>query len=93
MSNKRGYCHLYYLFYLLFLFYANPVPSSIPPPLNPHNRQVDDCVAGKEELLIEGVEVEVEAEEVTEYVGVGKNKENCPITLILFILLSVDLVS
>ena len=52
------------------------VPSSIPPPLNPHNRRVDDCVAGKEEVLIEGVEVEVEAEEVAEDVGVGqKNYE------------------
>jgi hypothetical protein len=44
----------------------------------PHNRQVDDCVAGEEEVLIEGVEVEVEAEEVeaeevAEYVSVGKN--------------------
>ncbi len=31
---------------------------------------VDDCVAGEEEVLIEGVEVE--AEEVAEDVGVGK---------------------
>jgi hypothetical protein len=61
--------------FIYFLFSANPLPSSIPPPLNPHNRQVDDCVAGEEEVLIEGVEVEVEveAEEVAEYVGVGKN--------------------
>ena len=65
-----------YLFYLLFLFYANPLPSSIPPPLNPHNRQVDDCVVGEEEVLIEGMEVEVEAEEVAEDFGVGqKNYE------------------
>ena len=45
-----------------------------PPPsllLSTPNRQVDDCV--EEEVLIEGVEVEVEAEEVAEYVGVGKN--------------------
>ena len=55
------------------LFSDNLLPSSIPPPLNPHNRQVDDCVAGKEEVLIEGVEVEVEAEVEAEYVGVGKN--------------------
>ena len=61
------------LIFVYFLFSANPLPSSIPPPLNPHNRQVDDCVAGEEEVLIEGVEVEVEAEEVAEYVGVGKN--------------------
>jgi hypothetical protein len=38
-----------------------PYPPSIPPPLNPHNMRVDDCVAGEEEVLIEGVEVEVEA--------------------------------
>ncbi len=61
------------LLFFFHLFSANPLPSSIPPPLNPHNRQVDDCVAGEEEVLIEGVEVEVEAEEVAEYVGVGKN--------------------
>jgi hypothetical protein len=47
------------LLFLLFIlkFYrhdANPLPSSIPPPLNPHNRWVDDCVAGEEEVLIEG---------------------------------------
>jgi hypothetical protein len=36
-------CFIYY-----FLFYANPLPSSIPPPLNLHNRQVDDCVADDE---------------------------------------------
>ncbi len=64
--------------FIYFLFSANPLPSSIPPPLNPHNRQVDDCVAGKEEVLIEGVEVEVEAEEVAEYIGVGKNNYEEP---------------
>ncbi len=54
-------CFIYY-----FLFYANPLPSSIPPPLNLHNRQVDDCVADDEEILIEGVQVDVLAEEVEE---------------------------
>jgi len=75
-TNKRGYYHFYYLFifiFIYFLFSANPLSSSIPPPFNPHNRQVDDCVAGEEEVLIKGVEVEVEAEEVAVYVGVGKN--------------------
>ncbi len=64
-----------FYYYFFFLFSANPLPSSIPPPLNPLNMQVDDCVAGEEEVLIEGVEVEVEveAEEVVEYIGVGKN--------------------
>jgi len=55
-----------------------PLPSSIPPPLNPHNRRVDDCIAGEEEVLIEGVEVEVEAEEVAEDVGVGQKKYEEP---------------
>jgi hypothetical protein len=51
---------------------ATPLPSSIPPPLNPHhNRQFDDCVAGEEEVLIKGGEVEVEAEEMAEYISVG----------------------
>ena len=50
LPNKRGYNHFYYLFIFYFLFYANPLPSSIPPPLNLHNRQVDDCVAGEEEF-------------------------------------------
>jgi hypothetical protein len=65
---------------LLFLFFilqfyrhdANTLSSSIPPPLNPHNRRVDDCVASEEEVMIEGVEVEVEAEEVAEDVGLGQ---------------------
>jgi len=58
-------CFIYY-----FLFYANPLPSSIPPPLNLHNRQVDDCVADNEEILIEEGQVDVLAEEVEEDVGV-----------------------
>ncbi len=71
MPNNIGNYYFYYLFYR---HDANPLLSSIPPPLNPHNRRVDDCVAGEEEVLIEGVEVE--AEEVAEDVGVGqKNYE------------------
>ena len=58
-------CFIYY-----FLFYANPLPSSIPPPLNLHNRQVDDCVADGKEILIEVGQVDVLAEEVEEDVGV-----------------------
>jgi hypothetical protein len=87
--NKRGYYYYYYyyLFYYLFVFYANPLPSSIPPPLNLHNRQVDDCVAGKEEVLIEGVEVEVEAEEGAEDVRVGQNNYEEPSLVALFDLL------
>ncbi len=54
-------CFIYY-----FLFYANPLPSSIPPPLNLHNRQVDDCIADNNEILIEGGQVDVLAEEVEE---------------------------
>jgi len=73
-EQERLLPFLLFIFIYDFLFSANLLPSSIPPPLNPHNRQVDDCVAGKEEVLIEGVEVEVEAEEVAEYVGVGKKK-------------------
>ncbi len=72
--NKRGYYYYYYysfyLFYYLFAFYANPLPSSIPPPFNLHKRQVDDCVADDEEILIKGVQVDVLAEEVEEDIGV-----------------------
>ena len=74
-EQERLLPFLLFIFIYDFLFSANLLPSSIPPPLNPHNRQVDDCVAGKDEALIEGVDVEVEAEEVAEYVSVGKNKE------------------
>ncbi len=70
MPNKRGYYHFYYLFIYYFLFCANPLPSSIPPPLNLHNRQVDDFVADNEEILIEGGQVDVLAEEEEEDVGV-----------------------
>ena len=72
-EQERLLPFLLFIFIYDFLFSANLLPSSIPPPLNPHNRQVDDCVAGEEEVLIKGVEVEVEAEEVAEYVDVGKN--------------------
>ena len=59
---------IYIIYY--FLFYANPLPSSIPPPLNLHNRQVDDCIADNEEILTEGGQVDVLAEKVEEDVGV-----------------------
>ena len=86
--NKRGYYfYYYYLFYYLFVFYANPLPSSIPPPLNLHNRQVDDCVMGEEEVLIEGAEVEVEAEEGAEDIGVGQQNYEEPSLVALFDLL------
>jgi len=58
-------CFIYY-----FLFFANPLPSSIPPPLDLHNRQVDDyCVADNKEILIEGGQVDVLAEKEEEDVG------------------------
>ncbi len=69
-EQERLLPFLLFIFNYDFLFCANLLPSSTPPPLNPHNRQVDDCVMGEEEILIEGVEVEVEAEEVEEDVGV-----------------------
>jgi hypothetical protein len=47
----------YYSFIYYFFFYANPLPSFIPRSLNLHNRQVDDCVAGEEEVLLKGVVV------------------------------------
>ena len=70
MPNKRGYYHLNICFIYYLLFYANPLPSSIPPPLNLHNMQVDDCIADDEEILIKGGQVDVLAEEVEEDVGV-----------------------
>jgi hypothetical protein len=70
LPNNIGYFYFYYLFYYSISMVLTPYP----PPSLPHNRRVDDCVAGKEEVLIEGVEVEVEAEEVAEDVGVGQIK-------------------
>ena len=81
-----------FIFY--FLFYANPLPSSIPLPLNLHNRQVDDCVVGEKEVLIEGVDVEVEAEEVAEDVGVGqKNYEELSLVALFDLLESPHVLS
>ena len=52
---------IYIIFY--FLFYANPLPFLYPRSLNLHNRQVDDHVTGEEEeVLLEGVGMEVEEE-------------------------------
>ena len=45
------------LFIYYFSFHANPLPSFIPRSLNLHNRQVDDRVVGKEEVLLKGVVV------------------------------------
>ena len=56
--------------FIYFLFSSNPLPSSIPPPLNPHHRQVDDCIVDDKEILIEGGQVDVLAEEVEEDIGV-----------------------
>jgi hypothetical protein len=78
---------MFIIYLFIYFFSANPLPSSITPPLNPHNRQVDDCVAGKEEVLIEGVEVEVEAEEGAEDVRVGQNNYEEPSLVALFDLL------
>ncbi len=67
MPKKRGYYFFIIHFIYYFLFYdANPLPSFIPCSLNLHNRQVDDHVAGKEEVLLKGVVVDVEAEEMEE---------------------------
>ena len=52
-TNKRGYYHYYYYYFYFLKFYANPLPSFIPRSLNLHNRQVDDCVAGEGEILIQ----------------------------------------
>ena len=41
-----------------------PYPPSSLGSLNLHNRQVDDCVAGEEEVLLKGVVVDMEAEEL-----------------------------
>jgi len=70
VAQQERLLPFFYLFYLFILFYANPLPSSIPPSLNLHNRQVNDCVADDEEILIEGGQVDVLAEEVEEDVGV-----------------------
>ena len=65
-AQEERLLFFYYSFYILFLFYANPLPYFIPRSLNLHHRQVDDRVAGKEEVLLKGVVVDVEAEEMEE---------------------------
>jgi hypothetical protein len=61
-------------FLLLFLFiiiYSTLTPSSfIPCSLDLHIRQVDDCVADDKEVMLEGGQVDMQAEEVEEHVGV-----------------------
>ena len=76
-QQNRLLIFLLFVLFIIFLFYANPLPSSIPPHLNPHNRQVDDCVAGEEEVLIEGGQVDVLAEEMEEDVGVDLSVGVC----------------
>ena len=66
LPKKRGYYFFIIHFIYYFLFYANPLPSFIPCSLNLHNRQVDDRIAGEEEVLLKGVVVDVEAEEMEE---------------------------
>jgi len=61
-------------FLLLFLFiiiYSMPTPSSfIPRSLDLHIRQVDDRIADNKEVMLEGGQVDMQAEEVEEHVGV-----------------------
>jgi len=61
-------------FLLLFLFiiiYSTLTPSSfIPRSLDLHIRQVDDCVADDKEVMLEGRQVDMQAEEVEEHVRV-----------------------
>ena len=66
MPKKRGYYFFIIHFIYYFLFYPNPLPSFIPRSLNLHNRQVDDRIAGNKEVLLKGVVVDVEAEEMEE---------------------------
>jgi len=57
LPKKRGYYFFIIHFICYFLFYANPLPSFNHRSLNLHNRQVDDPVAGEEEVLLKGVVV------------------------------------
>jgi len=68
LPKKRDYYFFLIHFIYYFLFFANPLPSFIPCSLNLHNRQVDDRVTGEEEVLLKGVVVDVEAEEMEEEV-------------------------
>ena len=61
LPKKRGYYFFIIHFIYYFLFYASPLPSFIPCSLNLHNRQVDDYIAGEDEVLVEGVDAETEA--------------------------------
>jgi hypothetical protein len=65
--------------------------SSQPPQLS---RQVDGCVAGKEEVLLEGVDVVIEAEEKDLSVGVvctKKDEEPGPCGSATHFLLGMDM--
>ena len=64
LPNIIGYyIYLYFIFYFNFLLHILN-PSFFPHHLNLHNRPDDDCVAGDEEVLLEGVDAEMEAEEI-----------------------------
>ena len=59
------------LFYLFIIFYSTLTPSFfIPRSLDLHIRQVDDCIADDKEVMLEGGQVDMQAEEVEEHVGV-----------------------
>jgi len=53
-----------YICFFTLIFIAYPNPSFFPHCLNLHNRPDDDCVAGEEEVLLEGVDGEMEAEKI-----------------------------
>ena len=59
------------LFYLFIIFYSALTPTSfIPRSLDLHIRQVDDCIADDKEVMLEGGQVDMQAEEVEGHVGV-----------------------
>ena len=59
------------LLFLFIIFYSTLTPSSfIPRSLDLHIRQVDDCIADNKEVMLEGGQVDMQAEEVEEHVGV-----------------------
>jgi len=59
------------LLFIFFTFFSTLTPSSfIPRSLDLHIRQVDDCVADDKEVMLDGGQVDMQAEEVEEHVGV-----------------------
>ena len=70
-ANEQERLLPFLLFYLFIIFYSTLTPSSfIPRSLDLHIRQVDDCVADNKEVMLEGGQVDMQAEEVEEHVGV-----------------------